>query len=111
MAAFIVTKDELGLRRDDAAANIAQALLQLIPNNTWGLPDDLGAPEQVAEEPILSVATEKAAVALVAVTWTQEIALTGLPDAPAITPALYVAMAPRNGVAFEDDYELIGGAP
>jgi hypothetical protein len=111
MGAFIVAKDELGLGRDEAVANIAQALLQLIPDTLWGLPADLGGAVDVAEEPILSIGTEKQAVALSAVTWSQPVALRGLPEAPAITPELYLGQAPRIGAAFENDYELIGGAP
>ena len=111
MGAFIVAKDELGLGRDEAVANMAQALLQLIPDMLWGLPADLGGAVDVAEEPILSIGTEKQAVALSAVTWSQPVALRGLPEAPAITPELYLGQAPRIGAAFEDDYELIGGAP
>jgi hypothetical protein len=64
----------------------------------------------VAEEPILSVSTESRAIALSAVTWQQPVALRGLPEALAITPQLYLGQAPRIGAAFEDDYELIGGA-
>jgi hypothetical protein len=65
----------------------------------------------VAEEPILSIGTEKQAVALSAVTWSQQVALRGLPEALTVTPELYLGQAPRIGAAFEDDYELIGGAP
>lgn len=111
MGAFIVTRNELGLHRDEGAATIAQALLRLIPDQVWGQPADLGAAFDVAEEPILSLETEKHAVALSAVTWSQPVALAGLPVAPEITPELYVGQAPRIGAAFEDDYELIGGAP
>jgi hypothetical protein len=110
MGAFIVARDELGLGRDEAVANIAQALLQLIPDTLWGLPADLGPAQDVAEEPILSVSTESRAIALSAVTWSQPVALRGLPEALAITPQLYLGQAPRIGAAFEDDYELIGGA-
>jgi hypothetical protein len=110
MGAFIVAKDELGLGRDEAVANIAQALLQLIPDTLWGLPADLGPAQDVAEEPILSVSTESRAVALSAVTWSQQVALRGLPEALAITPQLYLGQAPRIGAAYENDYDLIGGA-
>ena len=111
MGAFIVARDEMGLGRDEAVANIAQALLQLIPDTVWGLPADLGAAADVAEEPILSVSTESRAIALSAVTWSQPVALRGLPEVLAITPELYLGQAPRIGRAFEDDYTRIGGAP
>jgi hypothetical protein len=90
MAAFILTKDTLGLGRDEAAATIAQTLLRTIPGNVWGLPDDVTEAEAVTEVPLVSAATEKEGVALTAVTWTQKVALSGLPPGEAITPELYV---------------------
>lgn len=111
MVAFVVTRDELGLPRDTGAATIAQVLLRLIPDQVWGLPDDLGAAREVAWEPLITSSSEKQALSLSAVTWTQPVALSGLPVAPAIVPELYVGQAPRTGPAFENDYELIGGAP
>lgn len=108
MVAFIVTRDELGLPRDVAAANIAQVLLRLIPDQVWGLPEDLGAAYEVAEEPLITASAEKQAIALSAVTWTQRLSLSGLPVAPAISPEVYLGQAPRIGAAYESDYDLIG---
>ncbi len=108
MVAFILTREELGLPRDVAAANIAQVLLRLIPDQVWGRPGDLGAAFDVAEEPLITAGSEKQALSLSAVTWTQPISLAGMPVAPAIVPELYLGQAPRIGAAFEKDYDLIG---
>lgn len=109
MVAFILTREELGLRRDVAAANIAQVLLRLIPDQVWGLPDDLGAAYRVAEEPLITASAEKQALSLSAVTWTQPLSLAGLPVAPAIVPELYLGQDPLIGPDHIDDYTLIGG--
>ena len=106
MAAFILCKDELGLMRDRAAANIAQALLRLIPDNVWCRPDDLAPAEAVAEEPLVTAASGKAALALTAVTWEQVISVEPFEAAPAIRPSLYVA---NRSDAAGGDYEQIGG--
>jgi hypothetical protein len=109
MVAFVLTRDELGLPRDVAAANIVQVLLRLIPDQTWGRPDDLGGAFEAAEEPLITASSEKQALSLSAVTWTQPLALSGLPVAPAILPELYLGQAPRIGAANVEDYTRIGG--
>lgn len=99
MAAFILCKDELGLARDLAAANIAQVLLRLVPDQIWGLRDHVGGAEAVTEEPLVSIASDKAALALTAVTWEQVVGLSDLPGPEPIVPELYVGG------------QQIGGAP
>jgi hypothetical protein len=89
MAAFVLTKDELGLPRDEAACAIAQAILQLLPDARFARAD-IGPAERIAEEPIVTPAIRKAGVALSAVTWEQDITLQPLPEATPITPDLYV---------------------
>ena len=111
MAAFILCKDELGLPRDTGAANIAQALLTLIPDANWGAPDHIGCAEGVAEEPLVSAESEELGMALTAISWEQIISLEPWPEAQPITPQLYLGQAPQIGAAHEDDYTLIGGAP
>lgn len=111
MAAFILCKDELGLPRDIGAANIAQALLTLIPEAVWGAPDHIGPAEGLAEEPLVSAESEGLAMALTAITWDQTIALEPWPEPQPITPALYLGQSPLIGAAHEDDYTLIGGTP
>ena len=49
MAAFVITIDKLGLRRDEANAAICQQLLGLIPGRVWALPDYLGGARNVQE--------------------------------------------------------------
>lgn len=110
MAAFILCKDELGLPRDLAAANIAQVLLTLVPDQQWGLIDDLMPAEAVTEEPLVSIEANKQGLALTAVLWEQVAALTPFPTAEAITPEVYLGQAPEIGAAHEDDYERIGDA-
>lgn len=111
MAAFILCKDELGLPRDIGAANIAQALLTLLPDNDWGAPDHIGPAEGLTEEPLVSAESEGLAMALTAISWEQVIALEPWPEQHAITPALYLGQAPQLGPAHEADYTLIGDAP
>lgn len=111
MAAFILCKDELGLPRDQAAANIAQVLLTLIPENQWGLLDHAMPAEAVAEEPLVSIEANKQGLALTAVTWDQVLALTPFPTPEPISPQLYVGQQPLTGAGHIDDYDQIGDAP
>lgn len=108
MAAFIVTKDTLGLQRDAAAANICQVLLTRIPNRTWGL-DDLGEAREVEEQSLISSDTKGKAVSLWAVTWLQPAVFVAAPDLSTLAPQLYVGQAPDIGAAHAGDYDLIGG--
>lgn len=111
MAAFILCKDELGLQRDLAAANIAQVLLDLIPDQQWDIPDHVLPAEAVVEEPLVSVEANKQGLALTAITWDQVVALSPFPVPDPITPELYMGQAPHVGAANEADYERIGAAP
>lgn len=111
MAAFILCKDELGLQRDLAAANIAQVLLTLIPENQWGIPDDVLPAEAVGEEPLVSIEANKQGLALTAVTWDQVLALTPFPTSALILPELYVGQQPLTGADHTNDYDRIGGTP
>jgi hypothetical protein len=91
MAAFVLAKDTLGLPRDTAATNIAQVIIQLLPDARFGR-SDIGPAERIAEEPIVTSAIRKAGVALTAITWEQDVSLAALPVAPEISPELYVRM-------------------
>lgn len=108
MAAFVVTKDQLGLPRDLAAANICQVLLTRIPNRVWGLAD-LGEAEEVDGQSLITDASQKTATSLWAVTWVQPVSLVAAPAASTIAPQLYVGQAPDIGAAHAGDYDLIGG--
>lgn len=111
MAAFILCKDELGLQRDLAAANIAQVLLNLIPDHQWGLIDHAMPAETVAEEPLVSIEANKQGLALTAITWDQVVALSPFPAPEPITPELYLGLAPDIGADHVDDYQRIGDSP
>lgn len=110
MAAFILCKDTLGLARDQAAANIAQVLMRIVPENQWGMPDHVHPAELVTEEPLVSAASDKAALALTAVTWEQVIAVSPFFAPEAIALELYVGQSPQIGSAHEGDYIQMGAA-
>lgn len=109
IVAFIVTKDTMGLQRDVAAVNIAQAVTALVDGNTWGL-EACGPAEAIGFETLVTAAARKLASSLAVVTWTQPFVLTG-EAISAITPALYLGISPEVGVGHEDDYNQIGGQP
>jgi hypothetical protein len=111
MAAFVVTRDELAQRRDLAEGVITQALLTLVPSHTWGLGAHLGGADQVAAEPLITLESEKAGVALAAITWAHQVGFGPVPPVSTIEPALYVAGSIRAGEERRGDYQLIGGAP
>lgn len=94
-----------------AEANIAQVLLNLIPDQQWGLDDELMPAEAVTEEPLVSIDANKQGLALTAVLWEQVAALSPFPASEPITPEVYLGQMPQIGAAHEDDYQLIGGAP
>lgn len=109
IVAFIVTKDALGLQRDIAAVNIAQAITALVDGNTWGL-EACGPAEAIGFETLVTAAARKLASSLAVVTWTQPFVLTG-EAVSTITPQLYVGIAPQIGIGNEGDYVEIGGQP
>lgn len=108
MAAFVLTKDTLGLPRDVAATNIAQVILQLLPDARFGRAD-IGPAERIAEEPIVTPAIRKAGVGLTAITWEQDITLEPLPVAPVIAPQVYVRAMAQG--APETNDETLGDTP
>lgn len=107
MAAFVVTKDEMGLGRDEAAANICTALLIHIPEKTWGQVG-VGAAVGVREQPLITGASQRLATSLWAVTWSQPVSLEGITASPPMPLSLYVGQAPEIGLGHEGDYELVG---
>lgn len=88
-AAFVVTKDTLGTARDVAATNIAQVILQLLPDATFGR-SDIGPAERIAEEPLVTPEIRKSGMSIIAITWEQDVSLTPLPDGSALPIELYV---------------------
>lgn len=110
MAAFIVTKDALGLPRDEAAQSISSVLLRLIPEKTWGQVG-VGAAQRVREVGMITEASEKEAISLWAVTWMQPLALDGYSLGTPQPVSLYVGQAPQTGAANVADYVGIGATP
>ena len=106
MAAFVVTRDAVGLAREDAAQAITGTLLRLIPENTWRQ-IGVGPAEKVAEQALATTDTEKNAISLWAVTWEQDVTLQGPPEPDEIVPELYLGQSPAIGAAHEADYELM----
>jgi hypothetical protein len=109
IVAFVVTKDTMGLQRDIAAVNIAQAITALADGNTWGLAA-CGPAEAIGFETLVTAAARKLASSLAVVTWTQPFVLSREATS-AITPQLYLGIAPEIGIGNEGDYIEIGGQP
>lgn len=107
MAAFVVTKDALDLRRDAAAAVICQALLQRISGSDWGIAG-VGPARDVADQSLSGASVKTKGVALWAVSWVQPVVLEALPAREVVPVELYLGQAPRIGAAHEADYHLIG---
>jgi len=109
MVAYVITRDELGAPRDEAATNMVQALLQLVPGNAWG-GAGLGAARDVMARPAITKETRDNGVTLWLVMWSQPV--TFFYDAPGPLGAeLYVAQAPDIGAANEGAYDDVGGGP
>ncbi|SFQ14379.1 hypothetical protein SAMN05421853_102108 [Roseivivax halotolerans] len=107
MAAFVVTKDRMGLPRDAAAATIAQTLVSLIAETDWGL-DDCGAAKDLRAEPLVSQGSLKSAASLWAVTWRQPCVFEAIDPGAPVPIQLYVGQAPDIGPGNEDAYDEIG---
>jgi hypothetical protein len=93
MAAFVVTKDTLGLKRDIAAMGIVQTLLRMIPDSNWAEPG-VGPAEGVEARVIVDRGARDLAVHLSAVTWSQPLTLAALPEGTPLPIDLYVGGEP-----------------
>lgn len=109
LAAFIICKDRLGVGRHELAGRIAQVLLALVPNNDWARPDDVAPAEGVQELPVSTKAADDLGMAIIAVTWRQQLALSGYPEGEVIRPEVYLGQAPLIGQANTEAYQEIGG--
>lgn len=89
MAAFVVTRDEMGLKRDTALSNITSALLNLVPDECWGLAG-VGEAERVEERVLINRAARQATASLAVVTWDQPVTLAALPEGTVLRPELYL---------------------
>lgn len=111
MAAFVVTRDAMGLPRDVAGANIVAALLGAIPDATWNTPG-LGEADGVEARVIVGRAARDITTHLSAVTWSQPLVLADRPAADPLPVTLYVGQAPAIGADNLGDYAQInGGTP
>ena len=107
IAAYVITKDAMGLPRDTAAAGISQTLLRLVPEQVWGQVG-VGAARDVRGIPLMTAASDQA-VSLWAITWRQPITLTGAPLSAPQPVTIYVGQAPQIGTDFEHAYDQLGG--
>lgn len=106
LAAFIVTRDAGALAREDAALNIAQAILLLVHGNHWGL-DYAHPARDVASRALYSGPVDRTGAALWSVNWNQTVRIGAdafledgvLPD------SLYVGVSPEIGAAHKADYK------
>ncbi len=107
MASYVVTKEGLGKPRDVAAATICQVLLNLVPENDWGL-DGIGRARAVSMHCLVSTKVKSKGVSLWAVTWDQPISFNE-PLAAPLGVELYIGLVPEVGSAHEGDYDQAGG--
>jgi hypothetical protein len=107
MAAYIVARDVLGLKRDVMAANIGAALLQLVFDNTWGL-TFVDAPQKIHLHSLVTAKARDVKASLWAVSWDQSFTFFEPASGP-LGAKLYVAHAPDGIAPSEGDFELIGG--
>ncbi|MGP9788944.1 hypothetical protein [Roseinatronobacter sp. NSM] len=89
MAAFIVTRDAMGLSRDIALGNIASVLLQVVPDNCWQIAG-VGPADKVEERVLVNRDARQATAALAAIVWQQPLTLTPHPDATPMPVELYL---------------------
>lgn len=108
MAAFVVTRDAMGLPRDVSGANIVQALLGIIPDATWNTVG-LGQAEGVEARVIVGRAARDITTHLSAVTWSQPMVLTDRPVEDPLPITLYVGQDPDIGPDNLADYSAING--
>lgn len=106
IAAFVVTKDQLGLTRDVAAAGICQTLLRLVPETTWGI-EAMGAAHALEALPLITSSELGTGVSLWAVTWRQPIVLVGAPLTAPQPLEIYWGKSPYIGEAHAEDYEEV----
>lgn len=108
LAAFVVTKDQLGIGRDAAAAAITAHIAAHVPGRCWG-EDALDEARGIEAQSIVTAEAEKSAASLWAVTWTQPCVLRGTAEPEPLDTAIYVSREPKIGADHEADYDRIGG--
>ena len=106
LAAFVVTKDRMGLPRDAAAANITQAICGLLPGRRWE--EACGEAREVAARAMVTQGHRQTKASLWAVTWRQPAVVTERPVETVLDLSLYLGQSPDVGAGNEASYELVG---
>lgn len=106
IGAFVVTKDQLGLSRDAAAAGICQTLLRLLPETNWGI-DAMGAAQAIEALPLITTSEQSAGASLWAVTWRQPITLVGASLRAPQPLEIYWGLSPEIGADHVGQYEQV----
>lgn len=106
LGAFVVTKDQMGLSRDAAAAGICQTLLRLLPETNWGI-SAMGAAQSIEALPLITSSEISTGASLWAVTWRQPLILVGAPLAEPQPLEIYWGQSPYIGEAHADQYEQV----
>ena len=105
LAAYVITKDRMGVDRETAAAAIAARIMALVPTRTWGR-REAGEATGVRLQSLVSAALREKGIALWAVTWTQPLVLEIEGDLGAMPREVYAPVDPT-----EDDASIAGGQP
>lgn len=93
LAAFVITRDRMGIDRDTGALIITQALLGLVPENNWAIPG-VGPAERVEARVIVGRGAREITTHLSAITWSQALVLDDLPAGGTVPGQLYVGGEP-----------------
>ncbi|EGG93496.1 hypothetical protein IMCC1989_1152 [gamma proteobacterium IMCC1989] len=103
LAAFIVTRDERKLPKDEAALAIVESLLVVIPCQRWGLKNTSDAVNVKADN-LFNGSIERKGVAMWAITWEQTLRIGEDVWGGGVLPSeVYVSEDPDN--ENEEDYE------
>ncbi|KAF0676739.1 hypothetical protein [Profundibacterium mesophilum] len=106
MAAFVITRDRLGLSADAAAAAITHTISRITLAQTWGQPD-CGAAEGLSARALVAQGYRQTKAALWALAWRQPAVLAPIAQGEAVPLTLYVSQVPQVGAAHEDDYTVV----
>lgn len=112
LTAFVLAAERPGLCRDVAALNLVEALLMMLPQQTWGLSADdvrCGFPDRVSAQNLYSGSLDKVRSALWGVSWRQSVYIGEdvWAGGPVLAKALYVGIDPQTGEPNKDDYEQL----
>ncbi|MDH5185173.1 MAG: DUF1834 family protein [Gammaproteobacteria bacterium] len=76
-AAYVITRDEPTVKRDESALAIVHALIAHIPGNRWELDDAETRPVAIRAQNLYSASIDKQGIAMWAITWRQQMNLGG----------------------------------